>query len=161
MEVSPYCKFVLLPPLRVRPLKWNKFTPTVPTSPLKPSKIIFYQPSWWCILVTVKLTFRASALRQSKSLTICHSLWRRANARNISFETLYYGQLTLSTQLIKTNEISCYNCYSTSPRQSLRQNVFFCCRNHDSFERFRDELVRTDKGGNELVFPQVANLQIQ
>ena len=39
--------------------------------------------------------FRALALRQS--------LWRRANARNVSFKTLYGGQFTLSTQLIPPN----------------------------------------------------------
>ena len=39
-----------------------------------------------------KLTFRAFALRQSD--------W---NARKVSFETLYIGQLTLSTQLIILN----------------------------------------------------------
>ena len=31
------------------------------------------------------------------------SLWRRANARNFSFETLHGGQFTLSTQLIILN----------------------------------------------------------
>ena len=30
-----------------------------------------------------------------------HSLRRKANARNVSFETLYRGQFTLSTHLIK------------------------------------------------------------
>ena len=32
-----------------------------------------------------------------------HSLWRRANTRSVSFETLYGGQFTLSTQLIIPN----------------------------------------------------------
>ena len=32
-----------------------------------------------------------------------HLLWRRANARNVSFETLYGSQFTLPTQLIKPN----------------------------------------------------------
>ena len=40
------------------------------------------------------MTFRA--------LTLHQSLWRRANARNVSF-TLYGGQFTLSTQLIILN----------------------------------------------------------
>lgn len=30
-------------------------------------------------------------------------LWRRANARNVSLETLYIGHFKLSTQLMKTN----------------------------------------------------------
>ena len=34
---------------------------------------------------------------------VSHLLWRRANARNVSFETLYGGQFTLSTQLIILN----------------------------------------------------------
>ena len=36
------------------------------------------------------------------------SLWRRANAQNVSLETLGGGQFTLSTQLIMT-KVSCYN----------------------------------------------------
>ena len=40
-----------------------------------------------------KLTFRALALRQSD----------RANARNVSFFTLYGGQFTFSTQLLTLN----------------------------------------------------------
>ena len=43
----------------------------------------------------------AIALPQSK--WDCHSLKRRANGWNISFVTLYSGQFTLSTQLIKPN----------------------------------------------------------
>ena len=42
-----------------------------------------------------KLTFRALALRLS--------LWQKANARNVRSETLYGGQFTLSTLLIKPN----------------------------------------------------------
>ena len=34
------------------------------------------------------------------NFSILHPLCRRANARNVSFETLYNGQFTLSTQLI-------------------------------------------------------------
>ena len=33
-----------------------------------------------------------------------HSLRRKANARNVSFETLYRGQFTLSSHLIKPNK---------------------------------------------------------
>ena len=33
----------------------------------------------------------------------CQSLWRRANARNVSFFTLYGGQFTFSTQLLTLN----------------------------------------------------------
>ena len=43
------------------------------------------------------------------------------------------------------------------PPPPLRQNVFFCCRNHDTVQRFGGDL--TGKGGSELVFPQLANLQ--
>ena len=49
----------------------------------------------WPPLRVSELTFRASALRPL--------LWRRANARNVSFETLYSGQFTLSTQLMIPN----------------------------------------------------------
>ena len=33
--------------------------------------------------------------------------WWRANAGNVSFETLYGGQLTLLTQLINQNYLDC------------------------------------------------------
>ena len=33
----------------------------------------------------------------------CLPLWRKANARNVSFVTIYCGQFTFSTQLIKLN----------------------------------------------------------
>ena len=51
----------------------------------------------WPPLRVKKLTFWALALRQS--------LWRRANARNVSFFTLYGGQFTFSTQLLTLNYI--------------------------------------------------------
>ena len=35
-----------------------------------------------------------------RALDLRHSLWRRADARNASFETFYGGQFTLSTQFI-------------------------------------------------------------
>ena len=46
----------------------------------------------WPPLRVSRLTFRALALFLS--------LWRRTNARNVSFETLYGDQFTSSTQLI-------------------------------------------------------------
>ena len=44
------------------------------------------------VLFVLTLTFRALALRQSE--------WRRANARDVSFETLYGGLFMLLTQFI-------------------------------------------------------------
>ena len=44
------------------------------------------------VLFVLTLTFRALALHQSR--------WRRANARDVSFETLYGGLLMLLTQFI-------------------------------------------------------------
>ena len=38
-----------------------------------------------------------------RALALRHSLWRRANVRNVSFETLYGRQFTLSTQFIISN----------------------------------------------------------
>ena len=49
--------------------------------------------------LVLNLTFRALALH--------HSVCFRTNARNVSYETLNDGQLTLSTQLIKS-KLSCY-----------------------------------------------------
>ena len=40
-------------------------------------------------------------LANVSSVNICYLLCRRANARNVSFKTLYGSQFTLSTQLIK------------------------------------------------------------
>ena len=42
------------------------------------------------------LNYRCKILERSEA----DSLWRRANARNVSFQSLYGGQFTLSTQLI-------------------------------------------------------------
>ena len=39
-----------------------------------------------------------------------HSLRRKANARNVSFETLYRGQFTLSSHLIKPNKKGLGSC---------------------------------------------------
>ena len=49
----------------------------------------------WPLLKVSKLTFRALALRLS--------LWRKAHAPNVSFETLNGSQFTLSTQLVLPN----------------------------------------------------------
>ena len=38
-------------------------------------------------------------------MTFRFLLWRRANTRNVSFETLYGGQFTLSIQLIMPNQL--------------------------------------------------------
>ena len=56
-----------------------------------------------------------------------------------------------------TVSLETYPPPTTPPPTLLRQNVFFCCRNHDTVQRFGGEM--TGKGGSELVFPQVANLQ--
>ena len=44
-----------------------------------------------------------SAYRHAHNPKFLHSLWRRAKTRNYSFETLYSGQFTLSTELITPN----------------------------------------------------------
>ena len=75
----------------------------------------------WPPLRVSKLTFRVLALRQSEQIDQRPSLWRRANARNVSFETFYLGQFTLSTQLI----IPILPCYTLLPTQhhSLFRNL--------------------------------------
>ena len=45
----------------------------------------------------IAITTRTCPLTSTRS---DDSLWRRANARNVSFQSLYGGQFTLSTQLI-------------------------------------------------------------
>ena len=47
-------------------------------------------------------------------LTLHHSLWRRANTRKDSFETLNGGQFTSSTQLIKPNYLELSHWSSTT-----------------------------------------------
>ena len=47
--------------------------------------------------------YYASAYKHTYMPKFLHSLWRRANARNVSFETFYGGQFRLSTQLIILN----------------------------------------------------------
>jgi len=48
-----------------------------------------------------KTLFKLKILDLSTDKSICSDLlWRRANARNVSFQSLYGGQFTLSTQLI-------------------------------------------------------------
>ena len=58
----------------------------------------YYQLSCLPTLATAK-NFKADVSSVSPS----SSLWRRANARNVSFETLYVSRSTLSTQLIIPN----------------------------------------------------------
>ena len=54
-----------------------------------------------------------------------YSLWRRANARNASFQSLYGGQFTLSTQLI--NPKFCVSRpHRRSTTVSLETNPFAC-----------------------------------
>ena len=48
-------------------------------------------------------SFKADVSRVSLSKVSSNSLWRRADARNVSFETLYGDQFTLSTQLMILN----------------------------------------------------------
>ena len=52
------------------------------------------------------------------------SLWRRANARNVSFLTLYGGQFTLSTPLIIINYPSSMKSLTFSCFYAL--NLFIC-----------------------------------
>ena len=54
------------------------------------------------------------ALRQSE--------WRRVNARNISFETFYGGQFTLSAQLIILNYLRLRREYELDLDKDLPKN---------------------------------------
>ena len=46
-------------------------------------------------------------LRRWESLAGILSLWRRANARNVTYFILYVGQFTFSTQLLTLNYLIC------------------------------------------------------
>ena len=61
-----------------------------------------YTEVWFPDLVSCPLGGLFSLFRQL-------SLWRRANARNVSFFTLYGGQFTFSTQLLTSNDLL-YSC---------------------------------------------------
>ena len=55
-----------------------------------------------------------------------HSLRRKANARNVSFETLYRGQFTLSTHLIKPEKKKkCWVHFVWSTRQIFTTEIIF------------------------------------
>ena len=67
-------------------------------------------PAIWWVLGAVRIfqslprgTVTLTWVAESSVPLLPFSLWRRANARNVSFLTLYGGQFTLSTQLIIQN----------------------------------------------------------
>ena len=55
------------------------------------------------VLVIICFSFGGNYYKHTHNPQFLHSLWQRTNARNVSFETLYSGQFTLSTQLITPN----------------------------------------------------------
>ena len=62
-----------------------------------------------CFMIISKITkleystIQGNLVLSNELIKYRHSLWRRANARNVGFQTLYGGQFTLSTQLIILN----------------------------------------------------------
>ena len=67
-------------------------------------------PTIWWVLSAVRIflslptgTVTLPWVAESSVPLLPFSLWRTANARNVSFLTLYGGQFTLSTQLIVQN----------------------------------------------------------
>ena len=56
------------------------------------------EPKWTFIFRDVVFRSEVSSIR--------HSLWRRANVRNVSFETLHSGQFMLSAQLMNYLQLS-------------------------------------------------------
>ena len=93
--------FAAIPRIHVKPI-----TDTI----LKQITATLLLCRWWvicwvsCKRVQINISRRrkfprALALRQSDS----DSLWRRVNAPNVNFETIYGGKFTLSTQLIILN----------------------------------------------------------
>ena len=80
----------------------------------------------------------SSAYKHTYMPKFLHSLWRRASARNVSFETFYGGQFRLSTQLIILNypiilshrrsttvSLETYPLYSYCPLPIWRQESGF------------------------------------
>ena len=72
--------------------------------------ILYYQLSWWNKLATVK-SFKVDI----SSISPLSELWQWNYAQNVSFETLYGGQFTLSSWLIILNcpVILCHQCSTT------------------------------------------------
>ena len=64
-------------------------------------------------------------LKKGRTIHVIYgaSIWRRANVWNVSFETLYGGQFTLPTQLIKPNYLNIC-CSRLSSNEVLRHFTF-------------------------------------
>ena len=100
-----------------------------------PSTVLLYQ-FWWSA-VRIQLVFTAGIgevwrilgdhmvfMTQPWHSVSWLSLWRRANVRNVSFETLHGAQFTLSTQLISLNYPAILE--STLVTQEFLKSSFLC-----------------------------------
>ena len=62
-----------------------------------------------------EFNFSSPVDREGFQMCSLHLFWRRANAWNVSFETLYGGQFTLSTQFIILNyPVTLYHRHNTT-----------------------------------------------
>ena len=68
--------------------------------------------------------FRRFWVLRESVFSIIISLWRRANARNVSFFTLYGGQFMFSTQLLKLNYLL-YSPTDAAPQFLLKLTPSF------------------------------------
>ena len=80
--------------------------PTVSTSAFHSTNLFLFS----CHHIPTNSVAPLSAYKPTHNPKFLQSLWRKAYARNVSFFTLYGGQLTFSTQLLTLN----YLLYSTT-----------------------------------------------
>ena len=107
---------------------------------LKSLCLLCQSMQWWTAFLVQFLCpiTMSSAYKHAYMPKFLHSLWRRANARNVSFETFYGGQFRLSTQLIILNypiilshrrsttvSLETYPLYSYCPLPIWRQESGF------------------------------------
>ena len=89
------------------------------TALCKWSRVVWcHQLSWWRKLATVK-SLRADDSSISPSSGQMIALWRRANARNVSFVTLYGVQFNVINSVGKTKLL----CYTLPPHHSFFRNL--------------------------------------
>ena len=83
--------------------------PTVSTSAFHSTNLFLFS----CHHIPINSIAPLSAYKPTHNPKFLQSLWRKAYARNVSFFTLYGGQLTFSTQLLTQNYLLYSNAYES------------------------------------------------
>ena len=90
----------------------------------------------------MELPWRENCLKGTKEskvfstlYTLIQSLWRRANARNASFFTLYGGQFTFSTQMFRLNYLLYFLSVARHNPGALHQHLHSISSRHQLLSR--------------------------